>query len=133
MGFRWSPVQIRPPRPPPQPQNPPENGNESGILSIFSGNKSGNKTDSTPDIVATLLKLQQQLGLSDRALAKRLGISHTNIYYLKRGQRKPSPKLLQKIRNTIKEYDVMSTMTDEVSIHRTAYNRQPSGKDPGLW
>jgi len=59
-------------------------------------NKSVNN-ELTAELFQQLVLLQRRHGLSDRALARRLGISNTHLSYLRRGLRKPKLRLIDRI------------------------------------
>jgi site-specific recombinase XerD len=73
---------------------------ESYLKSPKSVNKSSSKTVNNKQFAATFLNrlssVQVKLRLSDRALAKKLGISNAYLSYIKRGQREITPAFVQK-------------------------------------
>ncbi len=70
--------------------------------------KSVNNNESTTILLNQLSTAQAQLGLSDRALAKKLGISNSYLSYIKRGERKITPAVLQKISNFLSVFSSRS-------------------------
>ena len=70
--------------------------------------KSVNNNESTTILLNQLSSAQAKLGLSDRALAKKLGISNSYLSYIKRGERKITPAVLQKISNFLSVFSSRS-------------------------
>jgi len=65
-----------------------------------------------PAVVERLSTYRQRLGLSERGLAKRLGVSNTQLSYLKHGQRKVTPSFLAKVAHTFPDLysDLIQTL-----------------------
>ena len=80
--------------------NPPAPTIEPYLKSPNSVNKKSSKTVNNNQFAATFLKrlslVQVKLRLSDRTLAKKLGISNAYLSYIKRGQREITSAFIQR-------------------------------------
>jgi site-specific recombinase XerD len=67
--------------------------------------KSVNNNEFITSFLNELCIKQTQLGLSDRALAKKLGISNAYLSYIKRGQREITPAFIERVSNTLPDFE----------------------------
>jgi len=81
-------------------------------------NKNSSKTVNNDQFTTTFLNnissTQTKLGLSDRALAKKLGISNAYLSYIKRGERKITPAFLEKISNALSNFSSKSQKNSNI-------------------
>ena len=81
----------------------------SYLKPLKSVNKNSSKTVNNNQFTATFLKrlssVQVKLRLSDRALAKKLGISNVYLSYIKRGQREITAALIERASNALPDFE----------------------------
>jgi len=88
-------------------------------------NKNSSKTVNNDQFTTTFLNnissTQTKLGLSDRALAKKLGISNAYLSYIKRGERKITPAFLEKISNALSNFSSKSQKNSNILASSCTY------------
>jgi len=79
----------------PEGKRPPANGRDADVQELGAANLA-------PGIAKLVAARRETLGLSQRELAKRAGISHTVISRIEGGEHSPSPKTLERLADALR-------------------------------